>query len=164
MRSLLILPCLLAASASPALAHVSVDPGQASAGGFQAVRFRVGHGCEDVHATTGLRVEIPAGVLTVRPQPKPGWTLTIDHDGGRVSAVTWRGDLPADEFDDFGLLMKLPAEPGVLYFPTVQTCGADDAQWTEVPDPDAPGERLTHPAPALRLLPNTASDAGHHHE
>lgn len=163
MERRLILTLLLAGFAAPASAHVSADPAQAGAGAFQAVRFRVGHGCGDVHATTALRIEVPPQVAAARPQPKPGWTLSIEHDGGRVSAVTWRGVLPADEFDDFGLLMKLPDAPGVLYFPAVQTCGAEAAQWTELPDPDHPGERLAHPAPALRLVPATAPDAGHHH-
>ncbi len=54
-------------------------------------------------------------------------------------------------FDEFAVLTKLPPQPAVLYFPTVQTCGAEESQWTGIPDP---GETsLSHPAPALRVLP-----------
>jgi uncharacterized protein YcnI len=160
-----LLALALAAAPSLASAHISTDPGQAAAGSYQVVRFRVGHGCEEGQATTALRLEMPAGLGAVRPQPKPGWTLAIEHGaGGAVSAIVWKGRLPADEFDEFALMLRLPAAPGVLYFPAVQTCGAAQAQWTEIPDPDHPGERLEHPAPALHLIPAAGPpDAGHHH-
>ena len=159
-----LLKSILAAAAlvcaTPALAHVSVDPGEAKAGAYQVLRFRVGHGCGTA-ATTALRIETPQSLASARPQPKPGWTLTIEKDGERVSALVWRGVLPADQFDDFAILAKLPAEPGVLYFPTVQTCGADEAQWTQIPDPGENG--LSHPAPALRVLPASPSSETHQH-
>ncbi|WP_310542327.1 DUF1775 domain-containing protein [Phenylobacterium sp.] len=69
-----------------------------------------------------------------------------------ASALVWRGALPADEF---AVLTKLPTGPGVLYFPTVQTCGAEESQWTGIPDPG--GTRLSNPAPALRVLPKPIS-------
>ncbi|CAN5575970.1 YcnI family protein [soil metagenome] len=146
--------------ATPALAHVSVDPGEAKAGAYQVLRFRVGHGCGDA-ATTALRIETPPGLASARPQPKPGWTLAIEKDGERVAALVWRGVLPAQQFDEFALLAKLPAEPGVLYFPTVQTCGAEESQWTQIPDPGETG--LSHPAPALRVLPAGPASETHQH-
>ena len=158
----LLKPLLLVAAltaATPALAHVSVDPGEAKAGAYQVLRFRVGHGCGGA-ATTALRIETPQGLASARPQPKPGWTLTIETEGERVSALVWRGALPADQFDEFAVLAKLPAEPGVLYFPAVQTCGAEESQWTGIPDP---GEtRLSHPAPALRVLPAKPAETHQH--
>lgn len=153
----------LALAATPAAAHIAADPGEARAGSYQAVRFRVGHGCGDVAATTAVRLDIPAGMPSARPQPKPGWELEIAKDGEAVTSITWRGSLPADQFDEFAVFFKLPAEPGTLYFPAVQTCGADDAQWTEVPD--ASGEKLSHPAPALRLVPaDPAAAPAHQHQ
>lgn len=142
----------LGLAASPVLAHVGADPGQAPAGAYQTVSFRVGHGCGEA-ATTALRIETPEGLTSARPQPKPGWTLSIEKTGDRPTAFTWRGDLPADQFDTFAILVKLPATAGVLYFPTVQTCGAQESQWTQIPDPgESPGS-LSHPAPALRVTP-----------
>ena len=149
----------LVMAATPALAHVAADPGTAAAGRYQAVRFRVGHGCGDA-ATTALRIEIPAGMASARPQPKPGWALEIARDGETVSAVTWRGLLPADQFDEFAIFFKLPSQAGTLYFPAVQTCGADAAQWTEIP---GPGERASHPAPSLTLTPAAPAAETHHH-
>ena len=159
LRSLLAVAAL--ACATPALAHVSVDPGEARAGAYQVLRFRVGHGCGTA-ATTALRIETPEGLAGARPQPKPGWTLTVEKNGDRVTALVWRGELPADQFDEFAVLAKLPAGPGTIYFPTVQTCGADDAQWTQVPDAGEAAGSLSHPAPSVRVLPADAVESHHH--
>lgn len=144
----------------PALAHVSLDPGEAKAGSYQVLRFRVGHGCGTATTTTALRIETPQGLAGARPQPKPGWTLSVEQDAERVTALVWRGELPADQFDEFAVLAKLPAEPGVLYFPTVQTCGGEESQWTEIPDPGEAG--LSHPAPSVRVLPAAGSETHQH--
>jgi len=150
----------LTAAAEPALAHVVADPGQASAGAYQPVRFRVGHGCGSA-ATTALRVEIPSQMASARPQAKPGWSLQIERDdAGKVAAVTWRGVLPDEQFDEFAVMFKLPDAAGTLYFPTVQSCGGEQNQWTEIP---APGERASHPAPSLTITPKAAQAEGHQH-
>ena len=146
---------LLALMATPAAAHVVAVPGEAKAGSFSAVAFRVGHACAAGDATLKLRVEVPDGVASARPQPKPGWTIDIEKDGDRTAAVTWTGRLPDDQFDDFALLMKLPSQAGSLVFPTIQTCEKGESQWTEIPDPERPGEKLTRPAPTVRLTPAT---------
>jgi uncharacterized protein YcnI len=114
--------------------------------------------------TLTLRVEIPDAVASARPQPKPGWTVAVEKSDEadaakrRATAVTWTGRLPDDQFDDFAVLMKLPAQPGELVFPVIQTCAAGESQWTEVPDPQRPGEKLTRPAPVVRLTPAAATD------
>lgn len=156
-----VLPAALLLAASPALAHVSAEPRQASAGAYQAVTFRVGHGCGKA-ATTALRIELPAGLASARPQPKPGWTLKIELDGDRPTAIVWTGELPADQFDEFAILTKLPDQTGPLYFPAIQTCGADQAAWTEVPDPDAPAAPLKSPAPSLMVTPAPGVPEHHH--
>jgi uncharacterized protein YcnI len=149
--------------AGAAQAHVSAEPREAPAGSTQVVRFRVGHGCHDTAATTRLRIETPAGLGSARPQPKPGWTLSIEHGAaGAVTAVSWTGRLPGDQFDDFALLVRLPPDTGVAYFPAVQTCGAESEAWVEIPDAAAGAHPPTHPAPSVRLTA-AAPDGGHHH-
>ena len=158
LKSLLAGAALIAALPSTAAGHVAADPGRASAGAYQAVVFRVGHGCGEA-ATTALRIEIPTEMASARPQPKPGWTLEIERQDGKVTAVTWRGELPDDQFDEFAMLFKLPDQPATLYFPTVQSCGADESQWTEIP---SAGERASHPAPALVVTPKAPAAETHH--
>lgn len=146
--------------ASPAAAHIVADPGQAVAGAYQAVRFRVGHGCGQA-ATTSLRIEIPPQMASARPQPKPGWALQIERgDDGKVAAVTWRGELPDEQFDEFAVMFKLPDAAGTLYFPAVQTCGETQNQWIAIP---GPGERPSFPAPSLILQPKAPAAETHQH-
>lgn len=145
----------------PALAHVVAAPGEAKAGSYSAIAFRVGHACGAGDTTLKLRVEIPDAVASARPQPKTGWTIDVEKEGDRATAVTWTGRLPDDQFDDFALLMKLPpltekAGAGSLVFPVIQTCEKGESQWTEIPDPERPGEKLTRPAPTVRLIPAAA--------
>ncbi len=160
LRPLIIGAAAIAALPSVVAAHVVADPNSASTGAYQAVVFRVGHGCGDQAATTALRIEIPPEMASARPQPKPGWTLEIERQDGKVTALTWRGELPDDQFDEFAVLFKLPGEPTTLYFPTVQSCGAAQSQWTEIP---APGERVSHPAPSLTVTPKAAAAEAHQH-
>jgi uncharacterized protein YcnI len=164
MKMSVILAVALAATADAAAAHVSADPAEAPAGATQVVRFRVSHGCHETAATTALRIEMPAGLASARPQPKTGWTLSVEHDpAGAVKAVQWTGRLPGDQFDEFAVLVKLPADQTTVAFPAIQTCGAEAERWTEARDPAQPDRKLSHPAPTLRLTPAAAPDGGHHH-
>lgn len=162
------LTLLAFAAPLPALAHVVAAPDTARAGSYAAVAFRVGHACSAGDATLKVRIEIPPGVVSARPQPKPGWTYEIEREPGAdpkaaPSAVTYVGRLPDEAFDEFPLLMKLPAAGDTLVFPVIQTCERGETQWTEVPSAEAPGEKLSRPAATLRLTPVEPMPAGHQH-
>lgn len=160
-----VLRKLLATAAAAAIptigsAHIVTDPGQATAGAYQPVRFRVGHGCGHA-ATTALRIEIPPQMISARPQPKPGWTLEIERgDDGKVAAITWRGELPDEQFDEFAVMFKLPDGAETLHFPTVQSCGGEQNQWIAIP---GLGEKPSSPAPSLTLLPKAPAADTHQH-
>jgi hypothetical protein len=127
----------------------------------------VGHACSAGDTTLSVRIEIPPA------SPRPGRSpsrldLRLEREPGSdpkaaPSAVTFTGRLPDEAFDDFSLLMKLPATGEALVFPVIQTCEKGESQWTEVPDPAAPGEKLSRPAPVLRLIPAEPMPAGHQH-
>lgn len=165
--ALSVAAALLALSgAGAASAHVTANPNQADAGWYFRTALRVPHGCEG-SATVAVRVKIPAGVISLKPQMKPGWTIslktrTLDEplDAGKgrtvtevVDEVAWRGGpLPDAYFDEFGLTMKLPARPGeTLYFPVVQECEAGVQRWIEIPAEDESWGDLDEPAPFVRL-------------
>jgi periplasmic copper chaperone A len=163
MRHLMTLATGLALLASPVLAHVTLGPDSGPAGADYFGAFRVPHGCKGSD-TTGLRVEPPKG-LSAKPQPKAGWTLSVEHGppaaSGRapVTAFVWSGgDLPDDEFDTFGFTARLPATPGALVFKVTQTCKSGQETWDETPSAAAP--HPTHPAPTLTVTPAGADDMG----
>jgi hypothetical protein len=159
------LSVLLGALPGAAMAHVVFSEPTAQTGGYYTGFLRVTHGCGGDSPTISVRVTIPDGVVSARPQPKPGWTLKIDKvpldkpivaEGGaqitqRVAAVTWTGRLPVDEFDQFGLSLKLGDVHGGLYFPTVQRCEKGENDWTTIPDSPANWHKVDRPAPMLMV-------------
>ena len=164
---------VLSAAAS---AHIVLADPEAEAGSYYAGAFRVGHGC-DGKATTSVEIEIPDGILTARPRPKPGWTIAVKTaplaepvaaEGGRqiterTVSIAWSGELSPDQFDEFEILMKLPAGEGPIYFPVVQTCGGDAVAWTDIPAAGQAWHDVPHPAPVLTLIAPAGHDghAGH---
>jgi uncharacterized protein YcnI len=115
-----------------------------------------------------VRVRIPTGVIGVKPQPKAGWELTIRKEKlerpvveshGRtitevVAEVTWSGKLLDENFDQFGIHMRLPNKPGeTLHFPTVQECETGVHRWIEIPAAGKSRGDYKEPAPFLRLTP-----------
>ena len=160
--------CLLTAC-STASAHVALEAKQAKVGaGYKAV-FGVPHGCEG-QPTTEVSIDIPEGVIGVKPMPKPGWTLALQkgpyartyefHHGETksegVKRVTWSGGSLPDEFFDQFVLSTFVAgelEPGAtIYFPVTQKCAAVEQRWSEIPAAGQDAHALAHPAPMLMLV------------
>jgi periplasmic copper chaperone A len=117
---------------------------------------------------------MPAGMVGVKPQPKPGWQIEIVkgaydkpyylyHSEVKegVKSVTWSGGkLPDDYYDEFVLIGHLDKglQPGTrLYFPVVQTCEQGVDRWFEIPDDSHSSERHRSPAPFVQLLPAVGS-------
>lgn len=147
--------------ATPAAAHIVIVQPKGEAGRYHVASFRVGHGCGEA-ATTAITVRLPDSVPLARPQPKPGWTISlgreplaqpIDDHGRRITerirTITWTGQLPADQFDEFSLQMKLPAEGGDLAFPVTQACGSTVVEWNGAAS-DRPAPKLTVEAAEAR--------------
>ncbi|QJR12247.1 hypothetical protein DSM104443_03332 [Usitatibacter rugosus] len=117
----------VALAAATAHAHVAVEPKSSPVNSYTRLTFRVGHGC-DAAATVALTVKFPEDMKTVRPQPKPGWTVEMKKEP--VIEITWRGRLEADYFDDFGALVHLPSTPGIRRFAIKQECEGKSMEWT----------------------------------
>ena len=158
-------------AAMPAGAHVTLDRNEAPADSFFNATVNVPHGCEG-SPTLKVRVRIPDGVIGVKPQPKSGWELTVRKEKlaqpiveshGRtisevVAEVTWTGRLLDENFDQFGIHMRLPNKPGeTLYFPTVQECETGVHRWIEIPAAGKSRGDYKEPAPFLRLTPKRAA-------
>jgi uncharacterized protein YcnI len=168
MRTLLTAVAVFAASTGSLLAHVTANPNEGTAETFFQTSFRVPHGCGG-SPTVAIRVKIPDGVTSVKPQMKPGWRIDItmrkldkpiDVGHGRtvtetVAEVAWRGGpLPDAYYDDFGLQMRLPAQQReTLWFPTVQECESGVTRWIEIPAGGQKWNDLREPAPFVTLRP-----------
>lgn len=156
--------------AAPAIAsaHVTLDIREAPAAGYVRIAVRVPHGCEG-SATTRIRIQIPDGVINVKPMPLAGWELTTvrgplgqavagDH-GTRVTEgvreIAWAGGRLLDEhYGEFVFRAQLPNRPGaVLSFPVVQDCERGVHRWIEIPAEGRSADDYREPAPQLRVTP-----------
>ncbi len=149
-----------------AQAHVTANPDEGVAGRYAQTSLRVSHGCAG-SPTVAVRVKIPEGVIQVKPQAKPGWTVEVKKrtlpqpvDAGHgvrvtetVDEVVWRGGpLPDAYYDEFGLIMKLPDAAGTtLWFPVVQECAQGVHRWIEIPAAGQGWNDLREPAPFVKV-------------
>lgn len=166
--SIMIGAALALLSAANARAHVVWEQPRAPANSYFKGVLHVSHGCEG-SPTVKIRLRIPEGIISARPQPKPGWQLTIQRKAlaqpiaslhGKsvtevVSEIVWSGGpLAADQFDEFRVLMRLPDRANAtLHFPVIQECSSGEHQWIEVPAGGQSARDLKSPAPALMLVP-----------
>ncbi|MGU3575401.1 YcnI family protein [Brucellaceae bacterium C25G] len=172
IKKLMLATTIAAIGCSSAMAHVSLEKGEAAVGSTYKAVFRVPHGCEG-KPTNIVRVRIPDGVIAVKPMPKAGWQLekvrgeynkSYDYYGTPttegVKEIIWSGgNLGDDEYDEFILRGYLTADlkPGeMLYFPVVQQCEGDLAErWIEIPASGQSSDDLQLPAPGIKLLEKT---------
>lgn len=168
-KKIIVTASILALGTSAALAHVSLQVKEASVGSTYKAILQVPHGCEGKPTTT-VRVQIPEGVIAVKPQPKVGWTLekvkgsyakSYDYHGTPTSEgvkeVVWSGgNLADDEYDEFALRVFLTSDlkaGEMLHFPVVQECPDGKAErWIEIPAAGQSSDDLELPAPGLKLL------------
>jgi periplasmic copper chaperone A len=154
--------------AGHANAHITLEQTSAQANTNYKAVMRVSHGCGNL-ATTGVRIQLPAGVLDVKPMPKAGWQLKTvegplaepykDSHGALVTQgiveVAWTGGSLANEhYDEFIFRMRTPSTPGVtIWFPIVQECERGEVtRWIEVPAAGKSIGDYRTPAAPLRLL------------
>jgi uncharacterized protein YcnI len=156
VRSLVLATGGALALASPAVAHVTVNPREAPADSFTRFAIRVPN--ESKTATIEVTVKLPEALTAVGFQPKPGWTRSVtiaklakpvqvegESVTERIATVTWKGgSLRPGEFDEFGLSAHVPNTPGrQLVFPTLQKyAGGEVVRWIGSPDGDEPAPRV----------------------
>lgn len=127
------------AVAGPASAHVVVRPAELGVG--ERTNFVVSVPTEKEVATTAIRLVIPDGIKSVRPNVKPGWTIRVETKGdgmkGRVlntgetlseeeaaepAQIIWSGgSIPAGQRDEFVFSSQAPAEEVTLAWKAYQT-------------------------------------------
>jgi periplasmic copper chaperone A len=157
MRSLIITSILF--TASTAIAHPTVSNGAATANkGSQLIKFGLGHGCDGAD-TIALRIDIPAGVTSVRGLPSDFGNATYTKSGTAVTSVTWRktdADLQAEDnsFYEFTIRARIADVPFTrIQFNITQTCklpgGAEVVVLWDQPPESTTGE----PAAMLTVLP-----------
>ncbi|MBY8872452.1 YcnI family protein [Micromonospora sp. PLK6-60] len=155
--------------AGAASAHVTVNPKEATQGGYGRLAFRVPNE-SDTASTVKVEVNLPenAPVASVSTMPVQGWTVAVEKrkvdppvkvHGSEVSEVvaklTWTATsaqtgVKPGEFQEFPVSMGPLPETDTMVFKTVQTYSDGNvSRWIE--EPAAGGEEPENPAPVLTL-------------
>jgi uncharacterized protein YcnI len=163
--------------AAPASAHVTVNPKEATQGGYGRLAFRVPTE-SDTASTTKVEVTLPekAPVASVSTMPVPGWTVSVekrkqdpplDVHGSKVtevvSKVTWTatGDaaIKPGQFQEFPVsLGPLPNTDKMIFKALQYYSDGSIVRWIE--EPQAGAEEPEKPAPVLTLAPKASPSAG----
>src|SRR5258706_12152464 len=126
--------------AAAAQAHVTVNPDQATQGGFTRIAFQVPTE-SDTASTTKLDVFLPTDhpVASVSVMPVPGWTIAVttsklatpltDDDGNKiteaVAQITWTasadGAIKPGQFQEFAVSLGPLPQTDQLVFKVLQT-------------------------------------------
>jgi uncharacterized protein YcnI len=159
--------------AGAASAHVTVNPKEATQGGFAKLTFRVPNEKDSGDTTkveVALPTESPLGSVSVKPTA--GWTATVTKskldkpiktDDGEVteaiSRVVWTAadgsGIKPGEFQEFDLSVGPLPEKDSMVFKTLQTYSDGEVvRWID----EAKGsEEPEHPAPVLTLTKAAAT-------
>ncbi|GAA2105581.1 YcnI family protein [Kitasatospora saccharophila] len=177
LGALVVAAGALLASAVPAFAHVTVQPGSVQQGGYSAVAFRVPNE-SDTASTVKVEVNLPLDhpMASVRTQPIPGWTAVLekskldkplDSHGQQiteaVSKITWTANdgtkIGPGQYQDFSVsLGALPTDTDTLTFKALQTYdNGDVVRWIEEAKDGQP--EPSKPAPTLKLSKAAAAGA-----
>lgn len=159
-------------SSSTALAHVSISSGPAQANKTSKITFSIGHGCEGGAAvdTYKIRVDIPAGVTSIRALRSDFGKPTMIKTGNVVTAVEWTrtdvDDLLTEDtnYYELSIRARIPdAAFSQLQFNVTQTCRTPGAGGT-LSEPvlwDQPtGATTGNPAPILTVVPARTAATG----
>jgi uncharacterized protein YcnI len=170
----LVAGAALVLPATGALAHVTVNPKEATQGGYAKLAFRVPNERDNAN-TTKLEVNLPMDhpFASVSVRPHAGWTYAIeksklatpikahDHEISEgVSKITWTGGaIKPGEFDEFEVSVgPLPSDVDSLTFKALQTYSDGEVvRWIEEAAPD--GGEVDRPAPVLKLTKAAATTA-----
>ncbi|WP_055478609.1 YcnI family copper-binding membrane protein [Sphaerimonospora mesophila] len=164
--------------AFPAFAHVSIQPGTATQGGWTKIAFRVPNE-RDNASTSKIEVEFPTDhpLPFVSVRPVQGWDVkvtrgelpapVVNDDGDKVTEsvlkITWSGGkINPGEFQEFeASLGPLPKSVDQLQFPTVQTyTNGEVVKWADAPKAD--GSEADHPVPVLKLVAPAEGEGDQH--
>jgi len=157
MRRAILAVAVLALATLPlgAAAHVTVWPRQSELGAREAYVVRMPN--EKKAATVRLDAEFPPAARVTSIRQAPGWRIEIKRDGaGAITGASWSGELPPDQYVEFGVQAVNPKAGAALTWKFVQTY-ADGAkvEWTG-------GPGTPTPAPQVLLRAGAEAEAHRH--
>lgn len=143
MRRSILLAALAAALIPLAAgAHVTVWPKQSELGAREKYVVRAPN--EKTVATVRIEGEFPPEVRVSQLEQAPGWAIEPRRDAaGAIVGAIWSGNLPPDQFAEFGLLAANPKAGAVLTWKFTQIyADGSKVEWTGPPGSRTPGPQV----------------------
>src|SRR5438270_9504727 len=139
MRMMIALAAALATSAA---ANVTVLPQQSVPGAREKYELRVPN--ERKSATITVEFRFPKSLRVTAVEQKPGWQAEAFRDAaGNLTGVRWVGNLPPEEFTEFGVLGVNPPAGGELVFTLTQAfADGTTVQWSGAAGSKTPAPRV----------------------
>lgn len=138
----LLISVAAVAFAASANANVTVSPQQSMAGAREKYDLRVPN--ERRSATITVEFRFPPGLRVTAVEQKPGWQAEAFRDSsGNLSGVRWVGNLPPEQFTEFGLLGVNPPKGGELVFTAIQAfADGTKIEWSGAAGSKTPAARV----------------------
>lgn len=160
IRVVALLAAFTAVTAAPAAqAHVTLQPDEVAAGGFERLDVRVPNEREDA-STQKVEGKFPPGIIFISHEPVPGWAGKVkmaklakpveafgERQTEQVDSVTFttrgKGIAPG-QFRDFGLSLSVPDKANsTLAFKALQTYSDGEVvRWIGPPDAEEPAAQV----------------------
>ena len=146
IASVLVVAGALLAPATPASAHITVEPATSASGELVQLTFTVPNE-QPGQDTVGLDLKLPQGFLLESAQSVPGWTTVIDTAADQTpTAVHWSGGRSGPgTFVSFAIRGRMPTGGSTAAFPAVQRYTRTSVSWS------GPDQASTRPAPLVSL-------------
>jgi len=113
MKGTTLVAALVLTLPSLAMAHVSVRPRESRPGAEEQYTVRVP--TEGAVATTHVVLEIPPDVTVLEVLSADGATIETVRRADRISAVTWKKDIPPKQFAEFVFRARNPASGDIVW-------------------------------------------------
>lgn len=107
MKTALTVAAILLALPSMTSAHVGVRPRESKPAIEEQYTVRVP--TEGSVATTGVRIEVPAGVTVLEVMPLGGASFTTRTEGDRIVSISWTKTIEPKEMAEFVFRARNPA-------------------------------------------------------
>ena len=131
--------------ATPALAHVGVNPRESKAGATETYTLRVPS--EGGKTTTSVVLDVPDGVTVISVNAPDGAKHEEKKVGDRIVQITWTVEIKAGASAQLSFVAKNPAQGEAIAWKTHQ-------KYSDGTTSDWIGEAGSrNPAPVTRLLP-----------
>jgi uncharacterized protein YcnI len=135
---------ILALAAMAAQAHVTVWPKTSSVGAYEKYSVRVPN--EKDSPTVRVELEYPAAITALYFERKAGWTVEHRRDSkGKIISTVWTGgSIAPEEFAEFQIIARNPAQAGELVWKAVQFhVDGSRSEWTSGEDSPTPAPRTS---------------------